>query len=124
MKLIYTIILAIAIPSIVSAVPAYKGDIAFKQADKTTFTAKLKGDEWFSWIEDGRGNIITFNKTTKNYEYGIVKTINGFLELVPSGVKANDTTNKSASSRSLKKIDRDVLSQIWQEKKNKALSHK
>jgi len=124
MKLIYTIILAIAIPSIVSAVPAYTGDIEFKQGDKTTFTAKLKGDEWFSWIEDNRGNVITFNKVTKNYEYGIVKSINGALELVPSGVKATDTVSKSSAAGSIKKIDHDVIGQIWQNKKSKALSHK
>ena len=124
MKLIYTIILTLAIPSIVSAVPAFKGDIEFQQADKTTFTAKLKGDEWFSWVEDSKGNVITFNKASRNYEYGIVKTINGSLELVPSGVKANDQRSKSSTITSVKKIDHNILSQIWKEKKSQALSHK
>ncbi|MCK5848170.1 MAG: hypothetical protein KAH01_03100 [Caldisericia bacterium] len=125
MKYIYTIILAIAIPSIVSAVPAFTGTIEFKQADNSTFSAKMQGDEWFNWIEDKKGNIITFNPQTKSYEYGIIKKVDGALELVPSGIQAADKPLISnASSNTIEKIDRATLQQIWKEKREKASSHK
>ena len=118
MKYIYTIILAIAIPSIVSAVPAYTGPIEFKQADNSTFSAKMKGDEWFNWLEDKKGNVITFNKATKNYEYGIVKKVGSTLELVPSGIQVTDRPSKvSALSNKIEKIDKETLLQIWKEKR-------
>jgi hypothetical protein len=123
MKKIYKLIFILVIPSIILAVPAYKGDITFKQADKSTFTAKLKGDEWFSWIEDKKGNIITFNKKTKNYELGMIKTINGNLELVPSGIKVSNNINTSSTIKNIKPIDRNILKQIWISKKSKALLH-
>jgi len=125
MKYIYTIILASIIPSIVSAVPAFTGTIKFKQPDKSTFSAKIKGDEWFNWIEDKNGNVITFNTATKSYEYGVVKKINGALELVPSGIKASDTVLKANAPASvIEKVDKATLMQIWKEKREKASFHK
>lgn len=125
MKQLYTLLLVIAIPTLVTAVPAYKGDITFKQSDHTQFSGKLKGDEWFNWIEDKKGNVITFNAATKSYEYGIVKKVNGALELVPSGIKASDAVLKAnASAAVIEKVDRATLAQIWKEKREKASSHK
>jgi hypothetical protein len=101
---------------------AYKGDIKFKQKDGSTFTGNLKGDEWFSWIEDSSGHIIKYNNKSKNYEYGEIKEINGLLELVPSGSKvSNDssTLNSPASSSSMG-IDKSVLLEIWKRKRVEA----
>ena len=69
---------------------AYKGDIEFKQKDGSKFTGNLKGDEWFSWVEDKDGHIIKYNNISQNYEYGEVKEINGSLDLVPSGSIVSD----------------------------------
>jgi len=126
MKQLYILLLAITIPTLVSAVPAYKGSITFQQSDHTQFSGKLKGDEWFNWIEDKKGNVITFNNATKNYEYGIIKKIDGALELVPSGIKATDSNTAKVNSPAskLEKIERDTLMQIWKEKREKASSHK
>lgn len=125
MKYIHTVILTIALPSILSAVPAFTGAIEFQQPDKSTFSATLQGDEWFNWIEDTKGNVITFNAATKSYEYGVVKEVNGALELVPSGIKASDSALKAkASATAIEKVDKATLMQIWKEKREKASSHK
>lgn len=100
--------------------PAFKGSMKFKQVDGSTFSGNLKGDEWFNWIEDNQGDIIKYNKKSKNYEYGIVKEINNTLELVPSNVKVGD----KVEGTSLGKIDKKTLIMIWKQKKEKALKYK
>lgn len=116
-------LMIISIPSLLSAVPAYQGDVSFKQSDRTQFTGKLKGDEWFNWIEDKEGHVIIFNKKTKNYEYGMVKTINGVPALLPSGIKAGDAALKSRTfSTQIQTVDKETLMKIWAEKRKKALT--
>jgi len=102
------------------AVPAFKGSIKFQQNDGSTFSGKLQGDEWFNWVEDTEGNIIKYNKKSKNYEYGVVKDLNGTLDLVPSNVKVGDKVEGSG----LEKIDKEILKKIWKQKKAKALKFK
>ena len=102
------------------AVPAFKGSIKFQQNDGSTFSGKLKGDEWFNWIEDKDGKIIKYNKKSKNYEYGVVEEINGTLDLVPSNIKVREEVEGS----DLQKIDKKTLIMIWKQKKEKALKYK
>ncbi len=108
--------------------PAFKGSIKFKQSDGSTFSGKLKGDEWFNWIEDKKGDIIKYNKKSKNYEYAMIKEVNGTLDLVPSSIKVGNKPKRSNGSEStvenLLKIDKEVLRQIWKQKKEKALKYK
>ena len=108
--------------------PAFKGSIKFKQNDGSTFSGRLKGDEWFNWIEDKHGDIIKYNKKSKNYEYGVIKEINGTLDLVPSSIKVGNKPKQSISADgtipNVLKIDKEVLRQIWKQKKEKALKYK
>jgi len=69
-------------------VPAYQGEIIFKQKDESTFRGHLYGDEYFSWIKDTQGYIVIFNNKSKNYELAKLQTTNGHLQLFPTGVKA------------------------------------
>lgn len=104
--------------------PAFKGSIKFKHNDGSTFSGKLKGDEWFNWIEDDQGDIIQYNKKSKNYEYGVIKEINGTLDLVPSNIKVGNKPKKSTSVDdfipSVLKIDKETLRKIWKRKKRKS----
>jgi len=97
------------------SVPAYKGDIEFKQEDGSKFIGKLKGDEWFSWVEDKQKNIIKYNKESKNYEYAKVIEKDGKLELVASNSKV------SPNRTSPFQVKKEDLSKIWKEKKEKAM---
>lgn len=105
------------------AAPAFPGVIQFEQSDGTTFEGNLKGDEYFSWVEaKADGSIIKYNKSSKNYEYAVVKEVEGALDLLPSGVKVSAEHN---ISRSASIFDKSKLFEIWAEKrKNRAEDHK
>ncbi|MCO4844967.1 MAG: hypothetical protein KC427_03005 [Sulfurovum sp.] len=122
------LILFVSMISWAYSVPAYKGAIKFKQNDGSSFSGKLKGDEWFNWVEDKQGDIIKYNKESKNYEYGMIKEINGTLDLVPSSIKVGHKPKQSSNSGStlpsLLKIDKKTLEKIWKQKKEKALKYK
>lgn len=99
------------------AVPAYQGDIAFQQQDGSTFTAHLKGDEYFSWIEDKTGHIIMYNTMSHNYEYAQFETKNGVQNMIPSGITIGNAPHyaPSVSQQDTQKI----LSDIWKRKREK-----
>jgi hypothetical protein len=98
---------------------AIGGDSDFVQEDGSTFQGKLKGDEWFNWIEDKDENILIYNKKTKNYEYAMLKSSNGKLDLTTSGVKVGSKLRPSGT-----KIDKKDLSKIWKQKRYKAYNFK
>lgn len=110
------------------SVPAFEGPIEFKQNDGSTFKGKLKGDEWFNWIEDKEGDIIKYNKESKDYEYGTIQEKNGTLDLIPSGIKVGNKPAKTESPDSNisdpLKIDKALLEKIWKQKREKAYEYK
>lgn len=116
------IILIIILTILGYAIPAYNGDMEFKQKDGFTFFGNLKGDEYFSWVEDEQGNVIKYNNNSKNYEYAKLEDANGTIELVPSGLAVSDVSSSSRSS-SAELIDKKTLSKIWQKKREKSLKH-
>lgn len=108
--------------------PAFQGDIEFKNLDGSVFSGKLKGDEWFSWIEDKAGNIVVYNSDKKTYEYGEFIDIDGKTELRSNGIKvgngpAQTTNNKIDDDKKIvdKKTKLKKLQDIWQRKRVKAL---
>ena len=76
------------------AVPAYPGNIIFKQTDGSTFIGKLKGDEWFNWIESENGHIVLRDLNTYEFQYAQINIINGLKRLKPSGIKSKSPLNK------------------------------
>ncbi len=116
------LLLILALISAGVSAPAYKGEITFKQSDGSTFAGHIKGDEWFSWVEDKQQNIIKYNTQSKNYEYAEVIDINGVLDLAPAGTEVTES-NSSKVSALRPQIDKSVLSQIWKRKRSEALSH-
>ena len=122
------ILLFITMVTVAFSAPAFKGEMKFKQEDNSTFTGELKGDEWFSWVEDKEGNIIKYNFDSKDYEYAQIAINNGVADLVPSGSKVieekddNGSANLSASSPiQAIKIDKKILAKIWDRKRKEAL---
>lgn len=81
------------------AVPAIPSDILFKQPDGTTFTARLKGDEWFNWVETDNRRVVIKNSSTGYYEYAVIRTENGAEALSPSGIVVREE-DKSLFSES------------------------
>jgi len=116
------LLLVLALISLGVSAPAYKGEITFKQSDGSTFSGHLKGDEWFSWVEDKQQNVIKYNTQSKNYEYAEVITVNGILDLAPSGTKVMESNSSRVSALGVS-IDRNILSQIWKRKREEALNH-
>jgi len=105
--------------------PAYQGEITFKQKDGSTFKGHLHGDEYFSWIKDTQGHIVVFNNKSKNYELAKLQTTNKHLQLLPTGVKALDAnqTNISSVKKLINQIKMEDLKKIWKEKRNSRLYH-
>lgn len=129
MVICFTTIITLVFSSLLFAAPAYQGSIVFKQKDGSSFKGKLKGDEWFNWVEDKQGNIIKYNKKSKNYEYGVIKQKNGEFDLLPSGVmagtqaKMTSSGNIQADQVMVEKIDQKTLSKIWKQKRSKVKRH-
>jgi hypothetical protein len=98
----------------------------FKQSDGTVFKGKMKGDEAFHYIQTNDGNIVKYNKKSKNYEYMILKN----NDLVFSNIKAKSFSKQKAKSQKatkqlftsnlkIQKIKSDDLFKIWKEKRKK-----
>ena len=96
MKTNIFIILILFATSILAA-PAQPGVKTFTQSNGQTFSAELKGDEYFSWMVDSMDRVIQYNSASSNYEYTIITTIDGELALGFSGVAATDNTPSFSS---------------------------
>ena len=125
------LLLLICTITVAFSAPAFKGEMKFKQDDNSTFIGELKGDEWFSWVEDKEGNIIKYNFDSKNYEYAEIKISNGIANLIPAGTEvvetkeSNGSVSLSASSRiQAVKIDKKVLAVIWERKRDESIPNR
>ncbi len=118
----------LCIPVLVFSAPAYKGEMIFKQQNGSSFKGYLKGDEWFNWIEDKQAHVVKYNSVSHAYEYGVIKEVNGSLDLFPSGIKVGEESRqvRAAGDTPLKipSVDKKVLVKIWQEKKRKAAKYR
>ena len=99
------------------AAPAAPGYRLFYQADGKSFEAELKGDEYFSWMEDKQGRVIQYNLDSSNYEYSVLIETNGELTLTHSGVAATNYTPMGVSSSignrpTIIAIDKPALSEF------------
>jgi len=119
------IVLFLLITSHLLSAPAFSKMREFKNADGTTFLAKAKGNHHLNWIQTKDGEILKYNKETKNYEYAKIKG----TTLKASGVRYEKSNSKRA--RSLGHINKVFVSDIYrlaflkhQELKEKKLSYK
>lgn len=113
----HKILLGILVSStLLLAVSAFPGEITFQQPDGSVFKAKLQGDEHFHWIKLKSGNVAIYNRKNKQYEHAkIEKNKRGNYELVPSGRKVTQSSNRS-NNTSIHKVNRAQLQEIWHRK--------
>uniref|UniRef100_A0A7C3RE12 M6 family metalloprotease domain-containing protein n=1 Tax=Archaeoglobus fulgidus TaxID=2234 RepID=A0A7C3RE12_ARCFL len=80
-SLIFGLVLLVFFSAKVLAVPAAPIVHELKNADGSTFKAKLVGDEWANWFETLDGYTVVLNESSGNWEYAILKD----GRLAPSG---------------------------------------
>ncbi|MCP4750063.1 MAG: hypothetical protein GY866_04170 [Proteobacteria bacterium] len=108
----------------VLAVPAYPGPILMKQPDGTRFQARLKGDEWFNWIETGDKKIVVKNRTSGFYEYAVIEKDGEKEVLAPSGIAVGqDGAARSPALNRLKPITRKDLGRLWKAAKRRGIGY-
>lgn len=83
--------------SMAHASPAIPNLVQLKNKDGQSFNAKIKGDEWFSWVETTDGYIALKNNKSGDYEFAQIK--NG--ELVPSGTKTIGNKSIAAATTTM-----------------------
>ncbi len=104
--------------------PAFPGEITFKQPDGRHFSGHIKGDEWCNWIEDKQKNIVLLNRSSKQYEYAKIVEKDGLFDLAPSGIKVfSPSEAKQLAPRLIPKINRKLLTKIWNRKRQEHLAH-
>ena len=99
------------------AAPAFHGEQSFKQNDGTSFLGTLRGDEYLNWIQSDNGDVLLYNKKSKQYEYAIIKNDN----LEPSGYKFNSQQALKKSPAFLLKVEKKSLLELYRIKKQKAM---
>ncbi len=107
------LLVCLCITNDLKAVSAFPADLIFKQPDGSSFVAKLKGDEWFNWVETRDNRIIVRNKATGFYEYGIIIKKDDIESLSPSGVIVREEDMDSpAETLQLKPISQSDLKRM------------
>lgn len=100
------------------AVSAFPGLLTFTQQDGSHFQGHLKGDEWFNYISLPNEYIALYNKSTKNYEYALIKE----GKLSPSGIIVEEKLHKQSPDQlrhRIPRIDPLRLSQMHAQAYNK-----
>jgi len=104
--------------SLLQAAPAFSKNRAFMQEDGQTFKAKVMGDEYLNYLETEDGEIVVFNKTSKNYDYAIIANENNQRLLAPSGFKVQSKkANSKMRSNPFRKISKEELHELYIERK-------
>ena len=80
-----------------SAVPAYPKPVKFTQADGTTVTLIMRGDEHSKWAQTTDGFTLLYNAKGE-FEYAVVDSKG---DAVPSGVKASDIARRKSNEVAL-----------------------
>ena len=114
------LLLFFILTSTLYSAPAYSIERQFQQPDGTTFEARKKGDEYLHWIETEEGDILLLNKETQWYEYAVIQE----GELVPSGIEYQPSDECENGSKPHKKIKKEKLQKLWNEKRQKELKRR
>lgn len=99
-----------------AAAPAFQEERNFKQDDGSSFSARLQGDEYLNWIETSNGEILLFNKDSKQYEYATIKE----EKLLPSGQKFTPGSKEKKSAPFGNGVQKKELIELWKKKRQEA----
>lgn len=115
------ILLLILFSSSLFGVSASPGEKEFKQGDNSKFKGRLKGDEWFHWVETEDGYVAKYNKKSKDYEYMLLDCESNETRLLFSNTKVKSPSLKGGAllPSHIKKITPKQLGEIWKIQKNK-----
>ena len=89
------------------AAPAFERNRTFVQPDGTTFTGKVRGDEFLHWIEAADGSVLVYNPETKRYETAVI-TEKGLSpsrrEYRPSNIRKAASAARAQEHRKLREL--------------------
>ena len=102
----------------ISAVPAIPNLLEITQPDGTLVKAFLKGDEYFSWWESEKGDVLFRNLDSGYFEYAKLSKINEKEDLASTGIKIVAAEEEFPSTHA--KISKQDLGKIWTEKRQQA----
>lgn len=107
--LLLTALTAVCLSQTAVAVPAYPHPMKVTQADGTTLTILLRGDEHGHLTLTVDGYPLFFNEQTQNYEYATITN----QALAPSGIVATDKAQRPATATAfLATQDREGIFQL------------
>ena len=107
----------ILVTSLFSA-PAFQKMREFKNADGTTFKAKAQGNQYLNWIETADGEILKYNRESKNFEYAKIE--GNFLKA--SGARYTKRDSKRARSLAhISKLKYKDIYELWRKRQEDAL---
>ena len=99
------------------AVPALPDLMEITQPNGVKFKAYLRGDEYFSWWESEKGEVLFRNLDSGYFEYAKISMIDEKEELVPTGIMFVSGEEAQAAISSISNQD---LAKIWMEKREQA----
>jgi len=107
----------ILISSLFSA-PAFQKMREFKNIDGTTFKAKAQGNQYLNWIETADGEILKYNRESKNFEYAKIEG----SSLKASGARYNKKASKRARSLAhISKLKHKDIYELWRKRRENAM---
>ncbi len=110
------LLLSIITTSLLYAAPALSKKRQFQQPDGTTFTGKQHGDEYLNWIESQEGDILIYNKKSKQYEYATIDEDG----LSPNGQALRPSLKGRRATHLNRQSDDDKIRELWKKKRQKA----
>lgn len=112
------LLIIILLTAIISAAPAFEHNRTFTQPDGSTFTGTFKGDEYLHWIETANGEILVYDKASKQYEEAVItsETLKGSGRIY----RAEERVKRARAFRSPQQ-QRDALHQLWLKKRQQEM---
>jgi len=108
------VLLSLLTGSVLFSAPARNIERSFKSSDGSVFQARTFGNQHLNWIETKDGEILKYNRESKNFEYAKIKDSN----LVASGAIYQHNNSKRARSLAhINKVDKKELYELWVKKR-------
>lgn len=106
------VIVLMSVTYLLSA-PAFQKMREFKNADGTVFIGQAEGNHHLNWIRTEDGEILKYNKESKNFEYAKIEK----NSLKASGARyEKKRTRRARSLAHINKIDEIQLSELLKRK--------
>ncbi len=111
-----SIVLLLLATVLLTAAPAFQGNLDLRDSNGAFFRAQLKGDEYLNWFESDAKEILLFNKEKQRYEYAEIRN----NTLVPSGIAKEAHTKK----RLRHNLTAAQVRALWREKRSQAIQQR